>query len=102
MLTSKISNRVEILKQNFIQSAGLPFRDLLPQSTIQQIIDELQIKYYRRIFDPFVTIWAFLSQVLDAEKMLRADNFKAEVPNNSKQLYRNGANNAKNDTIIIK
>lgn len=68
MLTSKISNRVEILKQNFIQSTGLPFRDLLPQSTIQEIIDELQIKYYRRIFDPFVTIWAFLSQVLDAEK----------------------------------
>lgn len=68
MLTSKIPNRVEILKQKFLQSAGLPFRELLPQSTIQQAINELKIKYYRRIFDPFVTIWAFLSQILDAEK----------------------------------
>ncbi len=68
MLTSKIPNRVEILKQKFTTSAGLPFRELLPQSVIQQIVDELKIKYYRRIFDPIVTIWAFLSQVLDTEK----------------------------------
>lgn len=68
MLTSKIANRADILKQKFTQSTGLPFRELLPQSMIQQILDELNIKYYRRIFDPMVTIWAFLSQVLDAEK----------------------------------
>jgi hypothetical protein len=68
MLTPKIPNRAEILKQKFMQSAGLPFRELLPESTIQQAIDELKIKYYRRLFDPFVTIWAFLSQVLDVDK----------------------------------
>ncbi len=52
----KIPNRVEILKQKFTQSAGLPLRELLPQSMIEQVIDELKIKYYRRIFDPIVTI----------------------------------------------
>ncbi|BAZ14897.1 hypothetical protein NIES4071_67670 [Calothrix sp. NIES-4071] len=51
MLTSKIPNRVEIIKQKFTQSVGLPFRELLPQSVIQQTIDELKIKYSRRIFD---------------------------------------------------
>jgi hypothetical protein len=51
-----------------MQSVGLPFRDLLAESTIKEAIDELKIKYYRRLFDPFVTIWAFLSQVLDTDK----------------------------------
>jgi hypothetical protein len=35
-----------------MQSVGLPFRDLLPESTIKEAIDELKIKYYRRLFDP--------------------------------------------------
>ncbi len=60
MTTSTVPNRVEILKQKFRQSLGLPFQDILPESTIQQSIDELSIKYKRRLFDPFVTLWTFL------------------------------------------
>ncbi|URD53607.1 IS4 family transposase [Chroococcidiopsis sp. CCNUC1] len=63
-----MTNRVKILKQKFSQSWGLPFRELLPESVIEQAIDELKIKYRRRLFDPFVTIWVFLSQVLDVDK----------------------------------
>lgn len=63
-----LPNRVQILKQKFTQSFGLPFRDLLSESTIQESLDALKIKYRRRLFDPFVTLWAFLSQVLDADK----------------------------------
>lgn len=65
---TSVPNRVEILKHKFTQSLGLPFRDLLSEATIQQVIDELQIKYRRRLFDPFVTLWAFLSQFLDVDK----------------------------------
>ncbi len=35
---------------------------------IQEYLDLLDIKYRRRVFDPFVIIWAFLSQVLDPDK----------------------------------
>jgi hypothetical protein len=63
-----VPNRVKILKEKFTQSLGLPFQDLLPEQTIHQAIDELQIKYRCRLFDPFVTLWAFLSQVLDVDK----------------------------------
>lgn len=63
-----VPNRVEILKHKFTQSLGLPFRDLLSEATIQQAMDEIKIKYRRRLFDPFVTIWVFLSQVLDVDK----------------------------------
>jgi hypothetical protein len=60
--------RVEILKQKFTNSIGLPFQDLLPEFTIQEALNIEKIKYRRRLFDPFVTLWAFLSQVLDADK----------------------------------
>jgi Transposase DDE domain/Insertion element 4 transposase N-terminal len=63
-----MTNRVKILKEKFSQSLGLPFRELLPFSVIEQAIDELKIKYRRRLFDPFVTLWVFLSQVLDVDK----------------------------------
>jgi hypothetical protein len=68
MTTSNIPNRVQILKEKFTASVGLPFRDLLPEATIQAALKTLEIKYRRRLFDPFVTLWAFLSQVLDADK----------------------------------
>lgn len=68
MTITWVPNRVKILKDKFTQSLGLPFQELLPESEIQKIIDELQIKYRCRLFDPFVTLWAFLSQVLDVDK----------------------------------
>lgn len=63
-----MTNRVKILKEKFSQSLGLPFKELLPDSAIEQVMDELKIKYRRRLFDPIVTLWAFLSQVLDVDK----------------------------------
>jgi hypothetical protein len=68
MTTSNIPNRVQILKEKFTASVGLPFRDLLPEATIQAALNALEIKYRCRLFDPFVTLWAFLSQVLDTDK----------------------------------
>jgi hypothetical protein len=68
MTITTVPNRVKIIKHKFEQSLGLPFRDLLPESVIKQIIEELKIKYRCRLFDPFVTLWAFLSQVLDVDK----------------------------------
>ena len=63
-----MTNRVKILKEKFSQSLGLPFQNLLSQSEIQKVLDELKIKYRQRLFDPIVTLWAFLSQVLEADK----------------------------------
>ncbi len=64
----KIPNHIEILLQKFTQSLGLPFRDLLPASLIQEALKAEKIQYRHRLFDPFVTLWTFLSQVLDSDK----------------------------------
>jgi hypothetical protein len=63
-----VTLRVQILKNKFNQSLGLPFKELLPESVIGQALWELKIKYKQRLFDPYVTLWAFLSQVLDTDK----------------------------------
>nr|WP_242053924.1 IS4 family transposase [Nostoc sp. FACHB-888] len=41
---------------------------MLPESVIRLAISELKIKYKKRLFDPIITLWAFLSQVLDNDK----------------------------------
>jgi hypothetical protein len=64
-------NRVEILKQKFVNSVGLPFRDLLPELAIISALEAKKVKYRNRLFNPIVTIWAFLSQVLDTDKSLQ-------------------------------
>ena len=64
----KTKSRVQILVDQFTSSLGLPFQQLLPESFIADAIDKEKIKYRQRIFSPIVTIWAFLSQVLDSDK----------------------------------
>lgn len=63
-----MSKRVQILKDKFSNSIGLPFKEFLPETWITETMNELKIKYRSRIFDPIVTLWAFLSQVLDVDK----------------------------------
>ena len=96
MTITTVPNRVKILKDKFTQSLGLPFQELLPESEIQRIIEELQIKYRRRLFDPFVTLWAFLSQVLDVDKSCHNAvsriiaylvNEKVELPSTDTSAY---------------
>ncbi len=64
-------NRAEILKQNFLNSTGLPFQTLLPESAIEQALAQEQVKYRQCVYSPVVTLWMFLSQVLEADKSLR-------------------------------
>ncbi len=61
-------SRVQVLVDKYSSSLGLPFQQLLPESFIADVLDEEKIKYRQRIFSPIVTIWAFLSQILDTDK----------------------------------
>ncbi|MDV2997039.1 MAG: IS4 family transposase ISAcma16 [Chroococcidiopsis sp. SAG 2025] len=67
-ITTTVTLRIQILKEKFSQSCGLAFKELLPESVIRQTRSELKMKYKKRLFDPVITLWAFLSQVLDADK----------------------------------
>ena len=64
----RIQNRVAILRGKFQQSIGLPFAEILPESKIEAALKAEGISYRKRLFCPFVTLWAWLSQVLDKDK----------------------------------
>ncbi len=64
----KPKSRVQVLLNQFNSSLGLPFQKVLPASMIEETLAEEGIKYRNRLFSPLVTLWAFLSQVIDGDQ----------------------------------
>ncbi len=60
----------EILKRKLAQRAGTPFVGILNEQVIEAKLTAAKVKYRKRLLTPLVTIWAFLYQVLDADKSL--------------------------------
>lgn len=56
--------------QKFQNSLALPFEQVLATEVIQQILEQEQVRYRQTIYTPVVTLWVWLSQVLDADKSL--------------------------------
>lgn len=65
-----MTNRAEILKQKFQSSLALPFEHVLPESVVQQVLQDQGVHYRNTLYTPIVVLWAWLSQVLDADKSL--------------------------------
>jgi hypothetical protein len=63
--------RGEIFKQQFAHSLGLPFSEVLPAEVIEQALADAGVSYYNSVYNPVVTLWAFLSQMIDPDKSLR-------------------------------
>lgn len=59
---------VKILRERLSNSIALPFRDILSINTMQKALNELNIKYRKRLYDPIITLWTFIWQVLDPDK----------------------------------
>ena len=63
-------NRAEILKQKFQNSLALPFAGVLSEAVIQSVLEQQSVQYREVLYTPMVTLWAWLSQVLDTDKSL--------------------------------
>ena len=59
------------LRRRFSDNDGLPFSDVLTEPNIQSVLDDHGIKFRDRVFNPLVTIWGFLSQVLSEDHSCR-------------------------------
>ena len=53
------------------QEPELPFSRCLPADVVRQALAELGVEFRQRVFDPLVTLWAFLSQVLSSDHSCR-------------------------------
>ncbi len=63
-------NRAEILKQQYQNSLGLPFAQVLSESQIAQVLEEHQVTYRQVLYTPMVVVWAWISQVIDGDSSL--------------------------------
>lgn len=67
MHSPTIGHRVELIQQKFRHSLGLPFQKLLPEQLFEEALRAERISWRKRLFSPAVTVWAFLSQVVDQD-----------------------------------
>jgi Transposase DDE domain len=63
---------VRHLRQQFAHAPALPFADLLPPEEVRHALQAEQVTFRDRLFAPLVTLWVFLSQVLDPDHSCRA------------------------------
>lgn len=59
------------LCRQFDHDAALPFADILPADQVHNAVQAEQVRFRDRLFNPAVTLWIFLSQVLDASHCCR-------------------------------
>jgi putative transposase len=60
------------VRQAFLQADGLPFSDVLTEGDIQQVFEAEKACFAQGegdIYTPAITLWAFLSQVLHAQRL---------------------------------
>jgi hypothetical protein len=58
-------------RQQWRQQHGLPFAEHLTQAPIHRTAQRLGVRFRQRLFTPAVTLWTFLSQVLDHDHSCR-------------------------------
>jgi len=63
--------QVAAARRRFDQAAALPFADHLPADTVRQAVRAEGVRCRDRLYVPAVTVWVFLSQVLDAAHCCR-------------------------------
>src|SRR5579884_1228606 len=66
------TRQVRCLHQQFAQAPALPFADVLPAAEVEQALRDEEVTFRHRLFPPLVTLWVFLSQVLDPDHSCRA------------------------------
>jgi hypothetical protein len=65
------SRQVSAARRRFDQAAALPFADHLPADAVDEAVRAENVCFRDRLYSPAVTVWVFLSQVLDAAHCCR-------------------------------
>jgi hypothetical protein len=66
------ARRCRQLRRQMAQAPGLPFADLLEVGEVERALSDEGVSFRERLFSPLVTLWVFLSQVLDPDQSCRA------------------------------
>ena len=79
----RFHQQVRFLRRQFLQDGDLPFTDVLSEKIVSQALTAAGVVWNESIYQPLVTLWVFLSQVLSADHSCRA----AVVPHQINDRY---------------
>jgi hypothetical protein len=60
-------DRAQDQAKAFRNGESLPYQDLLDGALVESVLAEEKLKFRIRTYTPLVTLWTFLTQVLDHE-----------------------------------
>jgi Transposase DDE domain len=72
MADSSKCSRLQKSIRTLQRTVGLPFSNLLPADQVAQVLAEVGVIFRDRVFNPVVSLWTFLSQVLSPDQACRA------------------------------
>ncbi len=67
-----LKHQVEWFRQQYAQYGDLPFSNVLSKKLILETLGSLGGRYYDSLYNPVVTVWIFLSQMISADRSLAA------------------------------
>lgn len=63
--------KFEELEEKFANEQGLPFASMIAREETEEVLEKANIKYRKRRLTPFISLWAFLSQVFEGDSSCR-------------------------------
>ena len=61
----RVFRQINVAQQRLAAKGGLPFSQLLDAQVVRKALDDAGVSFRDRLYTPCVTLWIFLSQVLD-------------------------------------
>ena len=68
----RLRQQINFLRRQFVQDGDLPFSDVLSEKIVLQALSAAGVVWNESIYQPLVTLWVFLSQVLSADHSCRS------------------------------
>jgi len=69
--STRLRQQVRFLQRQFMQDGDLPFTNVLSENVVSQALTAAGVAWNDSIYQPLVTLWVFLSQVLSADHSCR-------------------------------
>ncbi len=66
------ARQIETLRSQFAQADGLPFADVLTAERLDRALHDEKAHWREAVYTPLLTLWAFLSQVVNPDASCRA------------------------------
>ena len=68
----RLRQQISFLRRQYLQDGELPFTDVLSEQIVSQALTAAGVVWNDSIYQPLVTLWVFLSQVLSTDHSCRA------------------------------